>query len=56
MFELLNSAAMNIGIHVCFSIMISSGYRPEDNGTIELLGRIVVLFLVFKGISILFSK
>ena len=42
---------MNIGVHVSFSVMVSSGYRPVKG----LLGHMVVLFLVFKEISILFS-
>ena len=50
----VNSAAMNIGVHVSFPIMVSSGYSP----VLGLLGRMVVLFLVclfvfvFSGISI----
>ena len=46
--SIINSAAMNIGVHVSFSIMVSSGYVPSS-------GIMVVLFLVFKEISILFS-
>ena len=34
---------MNIGVHVSFSILISTGYMPEY----VLLGHIVVLFLYF---------
>ena len=26
----VNSAAMNIGVHVSFSIMVSSGYMPSS--------------------------
>ena len=26
---ILNSAAMNTGVHVSFSVMVSSGYRPS---------------------------
>ena len=37
---------MNSGIHVSFSVLFSSGYG------VGLLGHMVVLFLVFKGISI----
>ena len=46
----VNSAAMNAGIHVSFSILVSSGYMPRS-GT---AGHMVVLFLFFflKGISI----
>ena len=45
---IINSVAMNNGIHVSFSILVSSGYMPR----MEFLGHMVVLFLVFKGISI----
>ena len=48
---IVNSTAMDIGVHVSFSVMVSSGYRPVKG----LLGHMVVLFLVFKEISILFS-
>ena len=37
---------MNIGLHVSFSILVSSGYTPSSG----LLGHMVVLFLVFRGI------
>ena len=40
---IVNSAEMNIGIHVSFSIFISSGYMPR----VGLLSHMVVLFLVF---------
>ena len=40
---IVNSAAMNIGIHVTLSIMAFSGYIPK----LGFLGHIVVLFLVF---------
>ena len=26
----VNSAAVNIGIHVCLSVLVSSGYMPSD--------------------------
>ena len=50
----VNSAAVNTGVHVSFSTMIFSGYMYPVVG---LLGHMVVLFLVFffKEISILFS-
>ena len=32
---IVNSAAMNIGVHVSFSIMVSSGYMPSS-GIAEL--------------------
>ena len=38
---IVNSAAMNIGVHVSFSVLISSGYMPRTG----LAG--VVLFLAF---------
>ena len=47
----VNSAAMNNGIHVSLSILVSSGYMPRSG----IDGHMVVLFLVFKGISILSS-
>ena len=27
---IVNSAAMNVGVHVCFSVMVSSGYIPSS--------------------------
>ena len=30
---IVNSAVVNIGVHVSFSIMVSSGYIGEGNGT-----------------------
>ena len=50
----VNSAAVNIGVHVSFWIMFFfffSGYMPR----VGLQGHMVALFLVFKGTSILFS-
>ena len=38
-----NSAAVNNGIHVSFSILVSSGFTLG----VGLLGHMVVLFLVF---------
>ena len=49
---IVNSTAVNNGIHVSFSILVSSRYMPRSG---ILLGHMVVLFLVFKGISILSS-
>ena len=40
---IVNTAAKNSGIHVFFSILVSSGYVPE----VGLMGYMVVLFLVF---------
>ena len=48
---IVNSAAMNIGVHVSFWIMVFSGICPR----VGLLDHIVALFLVFQGTSILFS-
>ena len=48
---MVSSAAVNTGVHVSFSIMFPQGIGP----VVGLLGHIVILFLVFKGISILFS-
>ena len=45
---IVNSAAVNNGIHVSFSILVSSGICLG----VGFLGHMVVLFLVFKGISI----
>ena len=44
----VNSAAMNIGIHVYFSIWFPQGICLG----VGLLGHMVVLFLVFKGLFI----
>ena len=40
---ILNSVAMNIGVHVSFSVLVSSGYVPRSG----IADRMVVLFLVF---------
>ena len=48
----VNSAAMRIGVHASFWIMIFPRYMLG----VGFLGLIVVLFLVFKGTFILFSK
>ena len=48
---IINSAAMNIGVHVSLSDLVSSVCMPE----VGLLGHMAVLFPVFKGISMLFS-
>ena len=41
---IVNSAALNIGIHVSFSFLVSSGVYAQELG---LLGHMVVLYLVF---------
>jgi len=40
---IVNSAAMKIGVHMSFSVMVFSGYTPW----MGFLGHVVVLFLVF---------
>ena len=44
---IVNFAAMNIGVHMSFRIVVFSGYMP----VVGLLGHMVDLFLVLKGIS-----
>ena len=39
----VNSAAVIIGVHVSFSVWVSSGYMPSSG----IAGHMVVLFLVF---------
>ena len=48
---IVNSAAVNIGVHVSFRIVFFSEYMPG----VGLQGHVVALLLVFKGTSILFS-
>ena len=43
---IVNSAAMNAGVHVSLSIMVFSGY------ICPVVGLLVVLFLAFQGMSI----
>ena len=45
---IVNSAAMNIGVHVSVSFWFPWGICP----VVGLVGHMVVLFLVFKGIPI----
>ena len=40
---IVNSAAMNSGIHVSFSVLVSSGYMPRSG----IAGHMVVLSLIF---------
>ena len=47
----INSAAMNTGVHVFLSSLVSPVYMPA----VGLLGCMAVLVPVFKGISTLFS-
>ena len=49
---IVNGAVMNIGVHTSLSVLVSSVCVCPGVG---LLGRMVVLFPVFKGISTLFS-
>ena len=48
---IVNGAAVNVGVQVSFSVLLSSGIFLEA----VLLGHMVVLFLVYKGVSILSS-
>ena len=48
----VNSAAMNIGVHVSFSIMVSSGY----SAVLGLLGRLVVLLLICLFVFVFFFR
>ena len=48
---IVNSATVNIGIHVSFQLWFPQGICP----VVGLLGHMVVLLLLFKGTSILFS-
>ena len=49
---IISSAAKNLGVHVSLSILVSWCVCPA----VGLLGRMAVLFPVFKGISTLFSN
>jgi len=44
---IVNSAAMNTGVHVSFSVWVSSGYMPRNEIARSYGGHMVVLFLVF---------
>ena len=48
---IVNSATVNIGVHIYFQVMVFSDICPE----VGLLHHMVVLFLVFKASSIPFS-
>ena len=48
---IVNSAAMNIGVHISLRIVVVSGYIPSSG----IVSHVVVLFLVFKGNFIVFS-
>ena len=41
---IVNSAAVNIGIHVPFSILVSSGYMPQS-GVARSYGGFILSFL-----------
>ena len=47
---IVNSAAMNTGVHVSFRIVVFSGYMPSS-GSSGSCGRFIP---IFKGLSILF--
>ena len=52
---IVNSAAMNIGVHV-YGVFIFSGHVPRRRiAGNSMVTHMVTLFLVFKGTSILFS-
>ena len=51
---IVNSAAMNIGVHVSFSVLISSGYMPRS-GIAGSYGGFIHCFLRFL-LAISFSK
>ena len=53
MWAIVNRAAMNIEVHVSFSI--SAFVFSDIHPAVELLGRMVVPFVVFEVTSILFS-
>ena len=48
---IINSVAVKLGVHMSFWTMVFSGVCP----VMVLLGHMVALFVVFQGISILFS-
>ena len=48
---IVNNVAMNIGVHVSYRIVVFQGMCP----VVGLLSHMVVLFRVFKEISVLFS-
>ena len=51
---IVNSTAMDIGVHVSFWIIILSGYMPRHTSSeVGLLDHMVFLFLVFWGNVIL---
>ena len=56
----VNSAAMNIGVHVSFSILVSSGYMPRSEiagsygGFISCLS--VCLFVCFKNLHTIYHS
>ena len=47
---IVNSAAVNIEVHISFCIIVLPAYCPE----VGLLGHVATLLLDFWGISILF--
>ena len=50
---IVNNAAFNIGVHVSFQISVFIFFRQISRS--ELLDHMAVLFLIFRGTSILFS-
>ena len=45
---IVNSAAINNGIHVSFSILISSGYMPRNGIAVSYGGFFLVFFFFFN--------
>ena len=45
---IVNSAAVNIGVHVSFSVLVSSGYMPRS-GTTGSIGGFIPSFLTILG-------
>ena len=49
---IVNSAAMNIRVHISFQIMFFSGYMPRSG----IAGSYGSYIYIFKGISVMFSR
>ena len=44
---IVNSTAMNIGVHVSFAVLVSSGYLPKS-GIIGSYGSFILFLFFFK--------